>query len=249
MASEGLPTATLQLLQRAQAGDEAAREEMVGNHLGLVRSAARRFARSGEDGEDLFQIGCEGLVKAVNRFDPAYGVQFSTYAVPLIIGEIRRHLRDQGQLRVARSLKELGARIKAAQAALAVSAGCEPTVADIARHLDTTPAEVVAAMEAARPVAYLQEPLGGEAGEAVSLQDRVEATQPGEVQWVNQVWVRECLGSLEVRLRQVILLRYFSDRTQAEVAHILGLSQAQVSRLEQRALHQLRARLEPGGGG
>lgn len=248
MAGERLSTATLQLLHRAQAGDVAAREEMVGRHLGLVRSAARRFAGSGEDWDDLFQIGCEGLVKAVNRFDPAYEVQFSTYAVPLIIGEIRRHLRDQGQLKVARSLKELGARIKAAQATLAVSSGREPTVMDIAQHLDTTPAEVVAAMEAGRPVAYLQEPAGGDAAETVPLGDRVEAMQPGEAQWVNQVWVREGLGGLEVRLRQVILLRYFGDRTQAEVAHILGLSQAQVSRLEQRALQQLRARLGPTAG-
>lgn len=236
----------LECLRLAQAGDPAAREDMVKNNTGLVWSAVRRFIRSGEDPEDLFQIGCVGLMKAIDKFDPAYQVQFSTYAVPLIIGEIRRHLRDQGQLKVSRSLKELVARVSRTRAALAASDGTEPTVAAIAAALDIAPADVVEAMEATRPLAHLEEQIGGDDVDPVLLQDRVELQQAGESQWLNQVAVRQSLGCLDSRLRKVILLRFFADRTQSEVAAAMGLSQAQVSRLERQALAELRAMLEPG---
>ena len=234
-----------EVLQRAQAGDKAAREQLVRHHNGLVWSAVRRLSRSGEDPEDLYQIGSMGLLKAIDRFDPSYQVQFSTYAVPLIVGEIRRYLRDQGQMRVARSLKSLITQIARTRQQLTGLLGREPSVYEIADGLGVSPAEVAAALDANRPLLHLEEQVGGDQRDPVYLQDRVAESGGGEEEWVDTVMLQQSLDHLEPRLRRIMLLRFFADRTQAEIAEEVGVSQAQVSRLEQRALGIMRRMLRP----
>ncbi len=234
------------LLPRAQAGDTSAREELVRQHSGLVWSAVRRFSRCGEDSEDLFQIGALGLLKAIDRFDPSYKVQFSTYAVPLIVGEIRRYLRDQGPMRVARSLKSLISHIARIRQKLMSSLGYEPSVYEIAHELDVSPADVAAALDANRPLLHLEEQIGGDTKDPVYLQDRIAQGGASEKEWVDSVMLRQSLEQLDPRLRHIMFLRFFADRTQAEIAREVGVSQAQVSRLEQRGLALMRRFLGDG---
>jgi RNA polymerase sporulation-specific sigma factor len=194
-----------------------------GEHLGLVRHVARRFAAAGLDAEELFQVGCVGLVKAAARFDPSLGAAFSTYAVPVILGEIQRHLRDQGPLAMGREAKRLARRAMEEQAALRQRLGREPTVGEVAAAVGAEPQELAAALEGIRPPAPLDE---AQAAPGADLWDRVE--------------LRLLLSRLPERQRRVIALRFFAGRTQAEVGRALGISQAQVSRLEGRALKALR---------
>lgn len=192
-------------------------------HLGLVRHVVRRFAAAGLDAEELFQVGCVGLVKAARRFDPAFGTAFSTYAVPAVLGEIQRYLRDQGPISMGREAKRLARRANETAAGLRQSLGREPTVAEVAADLAVEPQELAAALEGVRPPAPLDE---AERAPGADLWDRVE--------------LRLLLGRLPERQRRVIVLRYFAGWTQAEVGRALGVSQVQVSRLERRALAALR---------
>lgn len=230
---------TLALIERAQAGDEEAQEQLVVCNAPLVRSIVRKYTGRGAEYEDLYQIGCLGLVKAIRNFNTAYNVRFSTYAVPMIAGEIKRFLRDDGMIKVSRTLKELAARAAVVQAELSASLGREPGVADIAAAMGESAEDVAMALEAARPHISIYEPAFGEDSDPQVI-DRMAGEDGGEEQALNRVLLKELLGALDARERQIILLRYFSDKTQSEIAALLGVSQVQVSRLENRILQKLR---------
>ena len=230
-----------ELVGQAQAGDKAARDRLVEANLRLVRSLVTRFASTSADLDDLFQLGCIGLLKAVDRFDLAYEVRFSTYAVPLILGEIRRHLRDDGPMRVSRSLKQLAQQARRAREKLAGTLGREPTITEVAAECGVSAEEVVEALDGARPPASIHQTIHEGDGDPIYLLDQL-ASEEGqrEGQWLDRVALREGLSQLPEREQAVIMLRFFRDKTQAEVASILGCSQVQVSRLERRALEQIR---------
>ncbi|MBE5785751.1 MAG: sigma-70 family RNA polymerase sigma factor, partial [Clostridiales bacterium] len=193
--------------------------------------------------EDLFQIGCMGLVKAIMHFDLAYDVRFSTYAVPMIAGEIKRFLRDDGMIKVSRSIKTLAAQAAAAQERLCAALGRDVGIAEIAAELHAEAEDVAAALEAARPHMSIYEPAYGEDSDALLL-DRMEDGRDNIGITLNRVMLKELLSSLEPRERTLILLRYFSDKTQTEIAGVLGISQVQVSRLESRILQKMRSQAE-----
>lgn len=234
---------TLALIERAQAGEEEAQERLVVCNAPLVRSIVRKYTGRGAEYEDLYQIGCLGLVKAIRNFDTGYNVRFSTYAVPMIAGEIKRFLRDDGMIKVSRSLKELAARAAAAQAELSSSTGREPGVMEIAQALGEAPEDIAMALEAARPHVSIYEPAFGEDSEPQMI-DRMAGDAGGEEEALNRVLLKELLGTLDARERRIILLRYFSDKTQSEIAGMLGVSQVQVSRLESRILQKLREKAQ-----
>ncbi len=229
------------LVALARAGDKAARDRLVEGNLRLVRSLVARFSASGADPEDLFQIGCIGLLKAIDRFDLSYDVRFSTYAVPLIMGEIRRHLRDDGPMRVSRSLKQLAQQARRVRERLAAEMERDPTVAEVAEELGVSPEEVVEALDGVRPPASIHQTAHEGDGDPIYLLDQL-AAEDGQREglWLDRVALREGLNQLDDRERTVILLRFFRDKTQTEVASILGCSQVQVSRLERRALERIR---------
>ncbi len=232
------------LVARAQTGDKTARDRLVEANLRLVRSLASRFVSATADPEDLFQLGCIGLLKAVDRFDLSYDVRFSTYAVPLILGEIRRHLRDDGPLRVSRSLKQLAAQARRARERLAAERGHDPTIAEIATELGVTPEDVVEALDGARAPSSIHQTVHESDGDPIYLLDQLASHDSSrEGSWIDRVALREGLSRLGEREQRVIMLRFFRDKTQTEVAAILGCSQVQVSRLERRALEQIRANM------
>ncbi|HCC33338.1 MAG TPA: RNA polymerase subunit sigma-70 [Clostridiales bacterium] len=222
-------------------GDPGAGDRGVEEHIGLVWSIVNRFRGRGEDLEELFQVGCVGLLKAAHRFDPSYGTQFSTYAVPMVLGEIRRFLRDAGPVRVGRRLQEVAGRAAQARATLVARAGREPSLAEIASEAGLSPAELAEAREATRPVLNLTAPASDEDGAALWL-DRV-AMNSG-VDPADSIALRQALTRLPSRLRRIVELRFFFDCSQAAVARRLRLSQSQVSRLERQALLALRRGLE-----
>lgn len=229
------------LVARAQSGERAARDRLVEANLRLVRSLANRFISTGADLEDLFQLGCIGLLKAVDRFDLSYEVRFSTYAVPLILGEMRRYLRDDGPLRVSRGLKQLAHQARKIREKLSADLGRDPTVAEIAKELSVSPEDVLQAMDGARIPASIHQTIHEGEGDPIYLLDQLASEDSSrEGQWLDRVALREGLACLEPREQKVILLRFFRDKTQTEVAAILGCSQVQVSRLERRALEQIR---------
>ena len=230
---------TVDLIARAQAGEECAKEELVVRNIALVKSVVKRFLGRNLDYDDLFQLGCMGLVKAINHYDASYGVRFSTYAVPLILGEIRRFLRDDGAVKVARPVKELYIRAMAAAQELSSELGVEPTVEQIAQRIGSTPEEIAVSMEAARMPVSLNAPLQDDGGREITLDDCIGGTDESE-HALDRVMLREMLGSLSVRERQVIVLRYFQDQTQTQIAKQLGISQVQVSRLESKIIQKLR---------
>lgn len=230
-----------ELVRQAQAGDKTARDRLVEANLRLVRSLVSRFSGTSADPEDLFQLGCIGLLKAVDRFDLSYDVRFSTYAVPLILGEIRRFLRDDGPLRVSRSLKQLAHSARRAREKLAAQLGRDPTIAEIAQAVGAPPEDVVEAMDGARAPASIHQTVHESDGDPIYLLDQL-ASEDGQREglWVDRVALRESLKRLDPREREVIVLRFFRDKTQTEVAAILGCSQVQVSRLERRAIEHIR---------
>ncbi len=236
---------TLALIKQAQAGSEEAFEALAANNTPLVRSIVRRFLGRGCEYEDLFQIGCMGLVKAIRNFDCGYDVRFSTYAVPMIAGEIKRFLRDDGIIKVARPLRELAARAAAAREALLVRLGREPGISEIAQAVGAEPEELARALEAARPCVSIYEPAYGADSDALVMDTLVTPDCGGLSGALDRVMLKEMLRSLKPRERALIMLRYFSDKTQSETAAALGISQVQVSRLEARILTLLRERMEP----
>lgn len=226
------------LLEHARAGDNEACARLIEDNAGLIWSIVRRYYGRGAEPEDLYQLGCLGFLKAVRGFDPAFGCQFSTYAVPKIAGEIRRFLRDDGTVKVSRSLKERAGTIRAGRERLAARLGREPTVGELAEATGLEPEEIAAAEEASLPVASLQM----ENGDGLTLESML-GTDGMEEGIVEKLALRGAIDTLPERERQVILLRYFKGLTQDRTAKILGVSQVQVSRLERRAMDQLRRRL------
>ena len=228
---------TLALIKRSHKGDKDARNILAQQNMGLVYTVARRFNGRGCEMEDLIQIGSIGLLKAIYKFDLSYDVRFSTYAVPMIAGEIKRFLRDDGMIKVSRSVKELAARAVAVQERLRRQTGREPGVQEIARELGVDAEEVALAFDAGRPYLSLSESRFEEDGAP-----RVEyLSDPGEeLRTLDRLLLKELLLRLDARERQIIVLRYFKDRTQSQIADVLGVSQVQVSRLESRILKKLR---------
>ena len=229
-----------QLLLQAHAGDAGARERMVEGNLRLVLSVVQRFAQRGENLDDLFQVGCIGLIKAIDNFDPAQPVRFSTYGVPMIIGEIRRFLRDNNALRVSRSLRDTAYRAMQARETLEKQLGREPTMDEIAGEAGLSRREVTAALESVVEPVSLEEPVYTDGGDAMYLIDQVRDPD-GEDSWISGLQFRQTVAGLTPREKRIMELRYLRGKTQMEVAQEIGISQAQVSRLETGALNQFRA--------
>ena len=226
-----------QLLTLAHAGDKAARARMVEGNLRLVLSVVQRFAQRGENLDDLFQVGCIGLIKAIDNFDPAQPVRFSTYGVPMIIGEIRRFLRDNNALRVSRTLRDTAYRAMQAREALEKQLGREPTMDEIAAAAGLARREVTAALESVVEPLSLDEPVYTDGGDAMYVIDQVR--DPGsEESWISGLQFRDTVAALTPREKRIMELRYLRGKTQMEVAQEIGISQAQVSRLEKGALQQ-----------
>ena len=234
---------TLALLRRAHEGDKAARDTLVEENLGLVWSIVRRFTGRGVEAGDLFQIGSIGLLKAIDKFDPGYEVQFSTYAVPMITGEIKRFLRDDGMVKVSRPLKELSWKAYAVRERLERELGQEPSLSLIARELEVTMEELVMALDSGAEVESLQKTIYQGDGNDISLEDRLEERSGAQEQLLNRILLEETLDKLEARERQIIYLRYFEDKTQTEIARELGISQVQVSRMEKKILRIMRGKI------
>ncbi|MBO8140996.1 MAG: SigB/SigF/SigG family RNA polymerase sigma factor [Firmicutes bacterium] len=237
------PDETRALLARAQKGDREARDRLVEANLRLVASVAARFQGRGAEFDDLFQIGCVGLMKAIDRFDLSYEVRFSTYAVPVIIGEIRQRLREDRAVRVGRAVHELGARVAVSRDRLAQKLSRAPTPAEIAADLGVGSEEVVAALDAFQAVASLEAGSGGEDGEQPPLKERIAASGPAD-ELLETAALRAAMMRLADWERRLVALRYFLDLSQAETARRLGVSQAHVSRTERRILEQFRRWLE-----
>ena len=228
-------------------GSKAAKEKIVSDNTGLVWSIARRFVNRGYDLEELYQIGCIGLLKACDRFESRYGVQFSTYAVPLIAGEIKRFLRDNGAIKVSRILKQNGYQISKAKEALLHKYGREATLDELADYTGLCVEDIVMATEANREVESIQQTICGKDGTQVSLVERLVDEAQSEVaaeNIMNRILVGQALEKLGEMEQELIRLRFFEDRTQTEVAKVLGISQVQVSRLEKKILIQMRQNLD-----
>ena len=230
---------TLELIRLAKAGDEQAREDLVQQNTGLISSVAKPFLGRGTEGEDLYQLGCLGFLKAVEGFDTEYGTQFSTYAVPKIAGEIRRFLRDDGAVKVSRSVKEQAAAIKIARNQLTTALGREPTLGEIANQTGFTPEEIAMAETATAATESIQRETGEE---GFSLEDVLTDTE-SEERMVERIALRQAIDALPQREQTVIRLRYFHGLTQQRVAKVLDVSQVQVSRIEKKAISMLRGML------
>ena len=236
---------TLALIELAHQGDKEARDTIVKENLGLVWSMVRRFSNRGQDPEDLFQIGCIGLLKAVDKFDLSMDVRFSTYAVPMIIGEIKRYLRDNTMIRVSRSLKELAIKSKNVKESMNLSLGREPTLEELAGALEVPGEELMMALEATAEVESLYKTIYQGDGNAILLMDKLEDNVSKSEELLDRVVLQEALEALDEKDKTIIRLRYFMDKTQSEIAKELGVSQVQVSRLEKRILNQMRKKMNP----
>ena len=234
---------TVGLLRKAQAGDKSARDQVVRENLGLIRHSIKRFVGRGYDSEDLYQIGCMGLLKAVDRFDETYDVCFSTYAVPMIQGEIRRFMRDDGLVKVNRTIKMNQFRIMKMREELTERLNRDPTITEIAEAADLPVEDVVIASNAAMEVESIYQTAYRSEDSEVMLIDQLAAEKDEQNETINRLLVGELLGSLAGKERKLILLRYYRNRTQTEAALALGMTQVQVSRLEKRILQQLRAKV------
>ncbi len=228
------------LIPKAQAGDKGAQEVILENNLNLVRSVVHRFTNRGYEWDDLFQIGCMGLMKAIERFDMKFEVQFSTYAVPMIIGEIRRFMRDDNPIKVSRPVKELAYRVHRTQEKLQGVLGREPTITEVAADLLLAPQEIVAALEAIQSPASLYVNAFHNDGDSVLLLDQIKYTDGQDGNYFEKLALMEVLSRLPPKERGIIQLRFFEDRTQAEIGELIGLSQVQVSRIEKNALKLIR---------
>ena len=239
-----LPTLTAAetdaLLRRAKDGDSAAREKLVEGNLRLVLSVLQRFSGRSENADDLFQVGCVGLLKAIDNFDISQNVRFSTYGVPMIIGEIRRYLRDNSALRVSRSMRDTAYRVLQAREKLQRENQREPTVEQIARELDIPREEVVFAMDAVCDPVSLFEPIYSDSGDAVCVMDQVRDSKNTDEDWLEQIALKEAMSRLSARERLILALRYSDGKTQMEVSSEIGISQAQVSRLEKNAIKSIK---------
>jgi RNA polymerase sporulation-specific sigma factor len=229
-----------ELFIKIKAGDEKAREKFIYGNLRLVLSVIQRFNNRGENADDLFQVGCIGLIKAIDNFDLSLNVQFSTYAVPMIVGEVRRYLRDNNSIRVSRSLKDIAYKALHIKEKLTNKNSTEPTVSEIAKAMDIPPEEVVFALDAIADPVSLFEPVYHDGGEAIFVMDQVKDTKNTDENWLESIALNEAMKHLDTREKHILDLRFFKAKTQMEVADEIGISQAQVSRLEKSALKRLR---------
>ena len=232
-----------ELIRQAQSGSREAVDLIVEKNAGLVWNIVKRFLNRGYEREDLYQIGCIGLIKAVRKFDLSYETQFSTYAVPLIMGEIKRFLRDDGLIKVSRSLKDLAGKIRIAMEFYFEKNGVEPTVAEIAKHLKVSEDDVVMAIEIQKPTESLNAVVNEGDKNPVYLVDRVCENEDSSEKEFDKMLVRELIAGLKPREQQLIQMRYFKGATQMKVADMLGISQVQVSRMEKKILSEMKSRL------
>ncbi len=231
------------LLLRIKRGDEKARAELIESNMGLVRSVAKRFLGRGHEADDLFQIGCIGLIKAADRFDMSVGTAFSTYAVPMIIGEIKRFIRDDGIIKVSRAYKNIAYKAATVKERLAAETKCEPTLSEIAAELDITPQELSTALEASRRPESLYAAFDDGKSESRPALEKISDSEDYEQKIENRIMLDQALKNMDERERMIIFMRYFKRRTQTEIAEMLGISQVQVSRLEKKVLLKMRKEL------
>ena len=229
-----------ELFGKIKAGDKAAREKFIQGNLRLVLSVIKRFSNRGENPDDLFQIGCIGLIKSIDNFDTSQGVKFSTYAVPMIIGEIRRYLRDNNSIRVSRSLRDTAYKALQAKERLTTSLNRDPTIDEIAREMEAQPEQIVLALDAVREPVSLFEPVYHDGGDVVFVMDQVCDKKSLDENWIEEISLREAMGNLKEREKKILAMRFYEGKTQMEVADEVGISQAQVSRLEKSALRHMK---------
>lgn len=229
-----------ELLAKIKNGDKAAREEFINGNLRLVLSVIQRFNGRGENVDDLFQVGCVGLIKAIDNFDISLNVQFSTYAVPTIIGEVRRHLRDNNPIRVSRSMRDLAYKALQVKEKLLAESQKEPTVEEIAKELNIDKEEVVISLDSIQDPISLQEPVYNEGAESIYVMDQVKDVKNTDEFWADSLSLAEAMKKLNSREKLIVSKRFFDGRTQMEVANEIGISQAQVSRLEKSAIDRIK---------
>ena len=230
------------LLRAAHAGDAAARQQMIQGNLRLVLSVVQKFAGRGENLDDLFQVGCIGLIKAIDNFDPGLNVRFSTYGVPMIVGEIRRFLRDNNALSVSRSIRDLAYHAMQVREELQKARGREPRITEIAQKLGATPENVAMALESIAEPSSLYEPAYADGDDTLSVMDQVHESG-GEESWISDIMFKDTVKALSSREKRIMSLRYLAGKTQMEVAQEIGISQAQVSRLEKNAMCRIREQI------
>jgi len=234
---------TMELLRKSKDGDENARQKLIEGNLRLVLSVIQRFSNRGENADDLFQVGCVGLIKAIDNFDVNQPVRFSTYGVPMIIGEIRRYLRDNSTIRVSRSMRDTAYKVLQVRDRLIAETQREPTVEQIAKELDIPREEVVFAMDAIVDPVSLYEPVYADGGDAICVMDQVRDTKNTDELWTDRLALKDALKLLTDRERRILSLRFYEGKTQMEVSAEVGISQAQVSRLEKGAINTIKKNL------
>ena len=229
-----------QLLARARSGDEQARQELINGNLRLVLSVIQKFSGRGENMDDLFQVGCIGLIKAIDHFDVTQPVRFSTYGVPMIAGEIRRYLRDNSAIRVSRSIRDTAYRVLQAKEKATGELGREPSVEELAERLQIRREEIVFAMDAISDPVSLYEPVYSDGGESICVMDQIRDPNNSDESWLERLAISDAVENLGAREKRILALRYYDGKTQMEVASEVGISQAQVSRLEKNAIAQIK---------
>jgi len=238
--------ATLALIKRAQEGDDTAAEQLIKDNSGLIWSVVKKFTKRGYEPDDLYQIGAIGLLKCIRKFDSSYDVKFSTYAIPMIIGEIKRFLRDDGLIKISRPMKELATKARYVQEQLTAKLGRQPTINELAQELGTEVEDLVVAMEAGLDVESLHATIYQGDGSPIYLIDKVAHNFDSGEKAITVMALKQLIGRLKPKERQVIILRYFQDKTQMEVAKAIGVSQVQVSRIEKKVLASLKDALAEG---
>ena len=231
---------TKELFKKMHEGDQDAREKLINGNLRLVLSVIQRFCGRGENADDLFQVGCVGLIKAIDNFDTSLDIQLSTYGVPMIIGEVRRYLRDNNMVRVSRSVRDLAYRVLQAKEKLTRENGKEPTIEELAKELKVEKEEIVLSLDAIQAPVSLQEPVYNDGTDNVSIMDQVKDKKNTDENWAENITMNEALKKLNEKERMIINKRFFQGRTQMEVADEIGISQAQVSRIEKTALEHMK---------
>ena len=234
---------TMELLKRARGGDMEAREQLIAGNLRLVLSVIQKFTNRGENVDDLFQVGCIGLIKAIDNFNTDLDVRFSTYGVPMIVGEIRRYLRDNSSLRVSRSMRDTAYKVLQAKEKYISEHQKEPTIEEIAKILEIKREEVVFALDAIVDPVSLYEPVYDHGGDTICVMDQVRDSKNTDESWLEQIALKEAMNRLSDRERKILNLRFFEGKTQMEVSAEIGISQAQVSRLEKNAISQIKKNL------
>ena len=231
------------LLIKAKQGDKQARETLIEGNLRLVLSVVSRFDKRGESADDLFQVGCIGLIKAISNFDPEKQVRFSTYGVPMIAGEVRRYLRDNSAIRVSRSLRDVAYRVLQCKEAMTTRMGREPTLEEIAKELELSQEEVSEALDAVCAPVSLYDPVYSDGGDPLTVMDQVKDNKNTENSWMEHIALKEAFHGLGEREKQILSMRFYDGKTQMEVAGLVGISQAQVSRLEKNAISAMRKKV------